>query len=129
MGERIWSGRTAAEVGDATRHESLINLALAETNANLLCPYDTRQFDAATLADAHRTHPHIMSAAGHSSSPHYADPATVCAPDAWPLPAPRTNGEIVGCAIEQLADIRALVRHKADAAGLTDTAPTRSCSR
>ena len=41
IGEPIWAGRTDAELTECHRHESLLNLAFANTPAFwLLCPYD-----------------------------------------------------------------------------------------
>lgn len=89
VGEPIWAGRTPAELAEATRHEALINLAFADTNAHILCPYDTRRLDAQVLADAERTHPDVITTDGQWSSPHYMDPITFSAGERWPLePAP-----------------------------------------
>ena len=41
IGEPVWPGRTDAEMREATRHEALINLALADADATILCPYDS----------------------------------------------------------------------------------------
>ncbi len=41
VGEPIWHERTAAEIAECQRHESLLNLAFAGAEAfALLCPYD-----------------------------------------------------------------------------------------
>ena len=57
IGEPIWPGRSATEVVEATRHEALINLAFADADATILCPYDTTGLDPDGAADAERTHP------------------------------------------------------------------------
>ena len=57
VGEPIWAGRTRDEVAEATWHESLLNLAFADTPTSILCPYDVSRLDAGALADARCTHP------------------------------------------------------------------------
>jgi anti-sigma regulatory factor (Ser/Thr protein kinase) len=121
VGEPIWPGRTTDEIAEATRHESLINLAFAGTSAHILCPYDIRRLDAPVVSDAYRTHPALISRSSYVASAHYADPAVVCHADAWPLRVPPSGAYVVECAVERLADIRALVRAHARTAGLSDT--------
>ncbi len=41
----IWSGRSAAELVECQRHETLLNVAFADSGTwKLLCPYDTVVF-------------------------------------------------------------------------------------
>jgi anti-sigma regulatory factor (Ser/Thr protein kinase) len=120
VGEPIWPGRTTDEIAEATRHESLINLAFAGTSAHILCPYEVRRLDAPVVSDAYRTHPGLISRTGHLASRHYADPAVVCRADAWPLPVPPVGADVVERQVERLADIRALVRAQVRTAGLRD---------
>ena len=56
VGEPIWPGRSAAEIGEAARHEALINLAFARAPMTILCPYDASGLAGSVLADARRTH-------------------------------------------------------------------------
>jgi anti-sigma regulatory factor (Ser/Thr protein kinase) len=60
VGEPVWAGRSPAETAEATRHEALINAALAAVPASALCPYDASGLGPAVLADARRTHPRIV---------------------------------------------------------------------
>lgn len=85
VGEPIWAGRSDAEIDEATRHEALINVAFADTNAHILCPYDTRQLSDTVLADAGHTHPELITATGRRPSARYADPLAFSHPDRWPL--------------------------------------------
>ena len=55
IGEPIWAGRTADEYPACAEHEALINVALGEAPAYILCPYDVA---AARASSAHRRHPH-----------------------------------------------------------------------
>lgn len=55
--EPLWPGRTSAEYRAAPQHEALINIAMSDQEATILCPYDTQGLDDAALANARRTHP------------------------------------------------------------------------
>ena len=50
VGEPVWAGRSPAETAEATRHEALINEALAAVPASALCPYDA----SALTTNVHR---------------------------------------------------------------------------
>ncbi|PZG18271.1 hypothetical protein C1I98_38415, partial [Spongiactinospora gelatinilytica] len=55
IGEPVWHGRDHAEQAEWTRYESVINAALADRPARIMCPYDQRTLPAHILTDAHRT--------------------------------------------------------------------------
>lgn len=116
VGEPIWAGRTPAEIAAATQHEALINLAFADRDADVLCPYDVRGLDSQVLDDALRTHPTVLSPTGRRESGQYADPLAFVAAERWPLdPVPGTAAEL---AFDELGAIRPFVQRHADAAGL-----------
>ncbi|MGH3404955.1 MAG: MEDS domain-containing protein, partial [Streptosporangiaceae bacterium] len=48
--EPVWAGRSDAEKAEATRHEALIDLALADMSATVLYVYDARRLDPLTLS-------------------------------------------------------------------------------
>jgi anti-sigma regulatory factor (Ser/Thr protein kinase) len=79
VGEPIWAGRSAVEYPACAEHEALINLALADAPAHVLCPYDAHGLTDAVLRDALRTHPTLAHGPARWPSPHYADPAAVAA--------------------------------------------------
>lgn len=79
VGEPIWAGRTAVEYPACAEHEALINLALVDAPAHVLCPYDTDRLTDTVLRDALRTHPTLAHGPSRRPSPHYADPAAVAA--------------------------------------------------
>ena len=61
IGEPIRPERGAAELVECQRHESLLNLAFADSPAwRLLCPYDTSALDPAVIDEAHRSHPFVV---------------------------------------------------------------------
>jgi anti-sigma regulatory factor (Ser/Thr protein kinase) len=88
IGEPIWPGRTTPEIVEATRHEALINLAFAGCSATILCPYDVRGLDEKVLADAERTHPHLVRHGCTCLSNHYTDPVELWGAPDWPISAP-----------------------------------------
>jgi anti-sigma regulatory factor (Ser/Thr protein kinase) len=60
IGEPIWAGRSAAELIECQRHESLLNVALSkETPMWLLCPYDTDGLEPEVIQEAFRSHPFV----------------------------------------------------------------------
>lgn len=72
VGEPIWPTRTRPEQREVIRHEVLLDLAFAETDAAILCPYDTTQLAPAVIADAQRTHPALVADGATAPSPTYA---------------------------------------------------------
>jgi anti-sigma regulatory factor (Ser/Thr protein kinase) len=89
IGEPIWAGRSAEEYPACAEHEALINVALAESPAYVLCPYDVRRLDRQWLTDATRTHPTLAADGERWDSPAYTDPVALAAWfDQPPEPAP-----------------------------------------
>jgi anti-sigma regulatory factor (Ser/Thr protein kinase) len=119
IGEPIWPGRTECEAAEATRHEGLINLAFADASVTILCPYDTSALDPGVLADAHRTHPHLIEADVRSASDDYTDPQRIWSASRWLLPEPPP-----GVALHPITADLAAARHftatQACRAGLSD---------
>lgn len=76
VGEPIWSGRTATEYPACVQHEALINAAFRGRDATILCPYDARSLPDDVLADAHATHPLLITAGRLALSGAY-DPVKV----------------------------------------------------
>jgi transcriptional regulator with XRE-family HTH domain len=74
VGEPPWEGRSAAEVRQWTRYESLINLIFAGSPMSILCPYATGALDPAIVSDAHVTHPLIVERGEAAESSKYKDP-------------------------------------------------------
>ena len=76
VGEPIWASRRACELREATRHEALVNMALADAPVTVLCPYDASRLDAAVIGDAERTHPLVVRRGREQASPAYRDPSS-----------------------------------------------------
>jgi anti-sigma regulatory factor (Ser/Thr protein kinase) len=88
VGEPIWPGRTALEYPACAAHEALINVALADRDAEVLCPYDAVRLDPGAVADARRTHPEVIHDGCRSASRRYCDPLRSAADFSVPLPRP-----------------------------------------
>jgi anti-sigma regulatory factor (Ser/Thr protein kinase) len=119
VGEPIWAARTAAELREATRHEALINLALAGADADILCPYDAARLDSAVIAEACQTHPELLRDGLREASASYSGPLGLPSSCSAPLPRPPHNATSSTYTTD-LSEVRALVEKHARDAGLTD---------
>jgi anti-sigma regulatory factor (Ser/Thr protein kinase) len=88
VGEPVWPGRTPLEYPACAAHEALINVALADRDAEILCTYDAVRLDPGAVADARRTHPEVIDDGCRSVSRHYRDPLRSAADFSVPLPEP-----------------------------------------
>ena len=94
IGEPIYAERSTAELVECQRHESLLNLAFADTPGfYLLCPYDTRTLEVAALEEAQRSHPFLTADGRESESAEYRGLEEVTAPFSDPLPEPPARRE------------------------------------
>jgi anti-sigma regulatory factor (Ser/Thr protein kinase) len=118
VGEPIWAGRSAAEMCEATRHESLINLAFPATAATILCPYDAAALPPWVIREAGCTHPAILTNGHPAAAASYAGPGQVPAECERPLPAPPATAETLGYETD-LRPTRHLVAGHARRAGLS----------
>lgn len=72
IAEPAWPGRSAVELAETTRHETLANLAFRETPATILCPYGTADLPSSVIADAIRTHPSLVSEGREQASTRFS---------------------------------------------------------
>lgn len=121
IGEPIWTGRSAAELTECQRHESLLNLAFDEGQAwRLLCPYDVDLLDEQVIEAAHRTHPLIARDGESQGSEKYHDEAP--SPFDGRLPAPAGETEELAFTVEDLRGVRSFVSAHASSALLDEEA-------
>lgn len=85
------SGRSAFVIGEVqfgddprlwaewTRYEAVLNRVLAHRRARVICPYDVRALSSSVVADARRTHPHVVAAQGCVPSGAYTEPELLIA--------------------------------------------------
>jgi anti-sigma regulatory factor (Ser/Thr protein kinase) len=119
IGEPIWAARSAAELVECQRHESLLNLAFAdEPSFRLLCPYDAETLSDDVLEEAFRSHHVVVDGGTRFASGGYPGLAAVAAPFAAPLPEAPASAQEVEFEAESLAAARRLVYVSATAAGL-----------
>jgi anti-sigma regulatory factor (Ser/Thr protein kinase) len=117
LGEPAWADRSGAELLETARHESLLNLAFADAQISVLCPYNATDLSPAVLADACGAHPTLRDDNGERANPGY------CGPDDWSdslaklLVAP-AGAEVLGYEAD-LRPLRALVAGVAARAGLS----------
>lgn len=129
VGEPIWPGRTPAEYRAALQHEALINVALADQAATILCPYDRRGLDNVALADARRTHPVLVEGDLRVFSAEYCDPRAIADATFQMLPDPPESwGDmLVFGGPSDLRDIRQFVEGTALRAGLAASRVSDLC--
>jgi anti-sigma regulatory factor (Ser/Thr protein kinase) len=118
IGEPIWAGRSAAEYPACVQHEALINLAFADSDAIILCPYDARRLSGAVLADAERTHPVIATGERRRGSHAYTAPLSVVAGFNRSMPDPATPPATFIFDADDLPAVRRFVAEHAGRAGL-----------
>jgi anti-sigma regulatory factor (Ser/Thr protein kinase) len=120
IGEPIGPDRGPAALAECHRHESLLNVAFADTPAfTLLCPYDTEQLDGSVIAEAHCTHPYVRAGGTASESPGYGGVDAAAAPFAQALPEPPRRPAELPFDLGALSALRTSIRMLARAAGMT----------
>jgi anti-sigma regulatory factor (Ser/Thr protein kinase) len=120
IGEPIWAGRSAAELVECQRHESLLNLAFANANFRLLCPYDTSALDAPVIEEACCSHPFIVENGGARESDSYRGVSASGAPFNEPLPEPAARPQELQFSAGPLDGVRRFVARYAFDAGLSE---------
>jgi anti-sigma regulatory factor (Ser/Thr protein kinase) len=119
IGEPIFVGRGPDEIGPCVQHEALINVAFADVDASILCPYDVARLPH-IVSDAEHTHPVIVEADGTRRPGDYRDPDEVVEMHNRPFAEPATVDEALVFGLSRLAQVRRTVARHAAAAGLPD---------
>jgi len=119
IGEPIWAGRSDPELAECHRHESLLNLAFADTPSfRLLCPYDVSALDPKVVEEAERTHPFVSDLESFRDSGSYRGMDSIAAPFADELGEPPARAEKLAFDGDSLAEVRGLVARWAKRVGL-----------
>ena len=121
IGEPIWAARSADELVECQRHESLLNYAFADAAGfTLLCPYDVDALDADVVAEARRSHPCIAERGGESESDAYRGTTACASPASDPLPEPESVVQVLSFDADAINAVRRAVERQAEQAGLDD---------
>ncbi|HEY3735759.1 MAG TPA: sensor histidine kinase [Streptosporangiaceae bacterium] len=118
VAEPAWPGRSAAELREVTRHEALVNLAFAGTQASILCLYDGDALGRSVIGGARCTHPAVFAGGMLQPSAGYAGPQNMPAECERALPPPPARAEAVSYRTG-LRPIRSLVERRAGRSGLS----------
>jgi anti-sigma regulatory factor (Ser/Thr protein kinase) len=119
IGEPIWAGRSADEIAECQRHESLLNLAFNGGDPlDLLCPYDSSALDASVLDEARRSHPTVAEDGSEAESHDYLAPDLATGPFEGALPSPPEAAVETSFVLADLRGVRKLVAEHAAVAGL-----------
>jgi anti-sigma regulatory factor (Ser/Thr protein kinase) len=111
VSESIWPGRSAAELTECERHESLMNLAFDGGRTwRLLCLYDLDGLDEQAIEAAGRSHPYTTHNDGYRRSETYLGEGDAPGPFDGPLPAPASNPTEVSFTGADLTPVRGRVR-------------------
>jgi anti-sigma regulatory factor (Ser/Thr protein kinase) len=119
IGEPIWPERSAAELVECQRHESLLNVAFAgNASFTLMCPYDRAALDQDVMDEARRSHPFISHPEGPLTSTDFRGTEELAGPFSAALPDPPPSAIEVMFQVSDLGRLRSLVWHQATATGL-----------
>jgi anti-sigma regulatory factor (Ser/Thr protein kinase) len=120
IGEPIYPTRDAAELVECQLHESLLNLAFADTpDFWLICPYDTSALPADVIDEAHHSHPHVVEGEVAWTSTRYRGLDAIAEPFDAPLPEPPENARGVAFETGGIEDVRDCVEYNAFASGMS----------
>jgi anti-sigma regulatory factor (Ser/Thr protein kinase) len=121
IGEPIWAGRTAAELTECQRHESLLNVAFDDGQAwQLLCPYDVDALDDDVIEAAHRSHPVVSEDGVSRGSSAYATLEDGWRPFEGSLSAPSSPARELEFTAAELGAVRRCVAGTAAACPMRD---------
>ena len=121
IGEPIWAERSADELVECQRHESLLNVAFAgSADFTLLCPYDTIALGPEVLGEATHSHPFVRDEGTSSTSREYLGLDELSKPFAAPLSGPPASSVDLVFQEGSLGGLRKHVAREASHAGLLD---------
>ncbi|GAA2758792.1 sensor histidine kinase [Actinopolymorpha rutila] len=118
VGEPMWPERSRADYVAVVAHEALINVALADRELTVICPYEVSTLDPRVLQDAARTHPTVVTHEDSWASLSYRDPVALAMSFLSDLPEPDCVPERLTFGAYELAQVRELVYAHAVLAGL-----------
>jgi len=121
IGETVWPGRSAAELEECRRYESLLEQAFAAGPSwRLLCPYDLGALDAETVEAARSSHRAVMHEGVSRRNSAYRPLHRAQGPFTGSLPSPPAEREELAFTAHGLGAIRSLVAEEGARAGLAE---------
>jgi anti-sigma regulatory factor (Ser/Thr protein kinase) len=115
--ELAWVGRSASELGEVARYETMVNRAFAATPVTMLCPYDSVRLPGSAISAASASHPWLRQGGRERGSGDYRGAPGGRGRPEPPLPVP---AGVSGLPYRKdLRAVRALVAAAADRAGLS----------
>jgi len=120
VGEPIWCTRSAEELVECQRHESLLNIAFADTPfLSLLCLYDTDSLDPSVIAEAMRSHPTIVERGIRRDSRAYTGLEEAGEPSNRGLSEPPPHAHELSFQRDTLDELRRFVGQRAAEGGMS----------
>jgi anti-sigma regulatory factor (Ser/Thr protein kinase) len=116
--ESIWLGRSPSEICEAARNDALIDLALADLAATLICPFSAVDLSPSALSDAGRAHQWLFHSDAAVPNSQYSALDTAPAAISVPLASVPANAETVRYRTD-LRPVRAMVTAACRRAGLS----------
>lgn len=121
IGEPIWADRSPDEIIECQRHESLLNVAFADSPGWwLLCPYDIGELGPEVVDEARRSHPFLWQNGAHTESLIYRDLESAAAPFDVPLPVAPSSAKKIPLELSTLYLLRDTVARAASTHGLDE---------
>jgi anti-sigma regulatory factor (Ser/Thr protein kinase) len=118
IGEPIGPARTTDELIECHLHEALLNVAFADSQFWLLCPYDTRALDESVITEARHTHPYVRVGSHSGASAHFAGTTAFAQPLTAPLDAPPADARVIDFDAKTLRSVRRTAEQWARRAGI-----------
>lgn len=119
LGEPVPPGTRGAEIAEGQLHDALANVAFgAKGGARLLCPFDADALGPEAVAEARRSHDHLVIGDTRLASPDYGGEEHAAAVFAAPLPEPPGPAHTMAFDQRDLARLRDTVLRSARAAGI-----------
>lgn len=121
VGEPIWAERSSDELIECQRHESLLNVAFADSPGWwLLCPYDVGELPTDVLDEARRSHPYLWQNGAHAQSSTYRNLQAVAEPFDVPLTPRPDADQLIILDVVNLHHVREVVARAGRLHGLDD---------
>jgi anti-sigma regulatory factor (Ser/Thr protein kinase) len=125
IGEPIWAGRSAVEIDECQRHESLLNVAFGGTPSwSLLCPYDLGALEDEVLEAAAHSHPYLATGGEGRANGQCRELAGSPGPFSGSFEPSPAGARELAFDREGLHDVRALVAAESAAASLSQERAT-----